>query len=130
MALVESIIIQHSIKKKQQPRSRQKSELSIRDFYDIPEFLPTTTLTTSRKVLIFPAFWFFIILIVISSIKFTVQLKVHLLICTQAKWQGEWGQNFTNLFGEGERAICLCIHVCFLIVYLFISIKLTCFDPI
>ena len=67
---------------KTQLGSWQKTELCIRDSCNIPEFLPTTTIITSRKVLIYPSSWFFISLIIIFRIKFTVQLRVHSLIRT------------------------------------------------
>ena len=70
--------------KKTQLGSRQKTELCIKDSCDIPENLPTTTIITLQKVLIYPSSWFFIILIIIFRIKLTVQLGVHSLIRKEA----------------------------------------------
>ena len=60
-----------------QLKSRQKTELCIRDFCDISKFLSTATLIISRKLLIYSPlpFQICIILNTISQIKFTVKLN-------------------------------------------------------
>ena len=120
--LKESILIQHSIETIQQLGSRQKAELCIRDACDIPEFLATPTFAISRKAWVYPS-WFFIILITISSIKFTVKQRGHLSITYARLGGGRLKAKTYKFVWRVSENYCPCVHATYAPSYCFYDIE-------